>query len=218
MASIAKASKEVMEIKPDKKEKMMFPSSSEVQSLVSDICTTSIVEFELKLSGFRLYIARDISGKSNPSSTTATSDVSVSRISTGNLDSNGATPSAALAVLEREPPAGNAPRLLERAADEGLILLKSPKVGYFRRSRTIKGKRAPPACNEALWLKHGYKKQVVKEGQAVCFVEQLGGEIPVESEVAGEVIEILRKDGEAVGYGDPLIAVLPSFPGIKKLQ
>ncbi|XP_031474112.1 uncharacterized protein LOC116246393 isoform X2 [Nymphaea colorata] len=207
--TVAKASKEVVEIKPHKKEKLMFPSSSEVQSLVSDICTTSIVEFELKLSGFRLYIARDINGKSNPSSTTATPDVSVSRISTGNLDSNGATPSAALALLEREPPAGNAPKLLESAADAGLILLKSPKVGYFRRSRTIKGKRAPPACNE---------KQVVKEGQAVCFVEQLGGEIPVESEVAGEVIEILRKDGEAVGYGDPLIAILPSFPGIKKLQ
>ncbi|KAJ0985693.1 hypothetical protein J5N97_004049 [Dioscorea zingiberensis] len=28
----------------------------------------------------------------------------------------------------------------------------------------------------------------------------------------------LGKDGEPVGYGDDLIAILPSFPGIKKLQ
>ncbi|CAN6457237.1 unnamed protein product [Victoria cruziana] len=207
--TVAKASQEILEIKPDKKEKVVLPSSSQVQSLVSEICTTSIAEFELKLSGFRLYIARDISGKSNPSSFIATPDVSVSRSSTGNIVSSGANPSVALSVLGREPPPGNVPMLQEKTADEGLILLKSPKVGYFRRSRTIKGKRAPPACKE---------KDTVKEGQVVCFVEQLGGEIPVESEVAGEIIEILRKDGAAVGYGDPLIAILPSFPGIKKLQ
>lgn len=82
----------------------------------------------LKLSGFRLYIARDISGKSNPSSFIATPDVSVSRSSTGNIVSSGANPSVALSVLGREPPPGNAPMLQEKTADEGLILLKSPKV------------------------------------------------------------------------------------------
>ncbi|XWS11828.1 hypothetical protein CRYUN_Cryun37aG0034500 [Craigia yunnanensis] len=38
------------------------------------------------------------------------------------------------------------------------------------------------------------------------------------SDVSGEVIKILREDGDPVGYGDALIALLPSFPGIKKLQ
>ncbi|XWS19073.1 hypothetical protein CRYUN_Cryun32bG0099700 [Craigia yunnanensis] len=36
--------------------------------------------------------------------------------------------------------------------------------------------------------------------------------------VSGEVIKILREDGDPVGYGDALIALLPSFLGIKKLQ
>lgn len=69
----------------------------------------------------------------------------------------------------------------------------------------------------------------------------------LQSDISGEVVKILRKDGgksvfrrffasnivevslimayqftilvtEPVGYGDALIAVLPSFPGIKKLQ
>ncbi|KAF9590421.1 hypothetical protein IFM89_035256 [Coptis chinensis] len=35
------------------------------------------------------------------------------------------------------------------------------------------------------------------------------------SDVAGEVLKLLFSDGEAIGYGDPLLAVLPSFHGIK---
>jgi hypothetical protein len=71
---------------------------------------------------------------------------------------------------------------------------------------------------------------------------------PLQSDVSGEVIKILREDGgklgifgcffifglfvnftlsvhihllcftDPVGYGDALIVILPSFPGIKKLQ
>lgn len=52
----------------------------------------------------------------------------------------------------------------------------------------------------------------------LCYIEQLGGELPIESDISGEVIKILREDGDPVGYGDALIAILPSFPGIKKLQ
>ncbi|KAI7741639.1 hypothetical protein M8C21_017648 [Ambrosia artemisiifolia] len=49
------------------------------------------------------------------------------------------------------------------------------------------------------------EKQTVKEGQ-------LGGELPIESDIAGEVIKTIREDGDpSVGYGDALIAILPSF-------
>jgi acetyl/propionyl-CoA carboxylase alpha subunit len=37
------------------------------------------------------------------------------------------------------------------------------------------------------------------------------------AEMSGEVMKVLWEDGEPVGYGDPLIAIRPSFPGIKKL-
>jgi multidrug resistance efflux pump len=37
----------------------------------------------------------------------------------------------------------------------------------------------------------------------------------VQSEITGEVEKVLWKDGEPVGYGDPLIAIRPSFQGIK---
>lgn len=185
------------------------PNPLEVQSLLTEICeTTTIAEFELKLDGFRLYVMRDLDGKNKPPLPPNPPPVNTSS-SVDTHDSNGSVTTTSLAISKSKPIQGGIQRLLETASDEGLVILQSPKVGYFRRSRTIKGKRAPPSCKE---------KQIVKEGQVLCYIEQLGGEIPIESDVSGEVIKILREDGEPVGYGDALIAMLPSFPGIKKLQ
>ncbi|XP_021912099.1 uncharacterized protein LOC110825878 isoform X2 [Carica papaya] len=190
----------------------LIPSSYKVESLVTEICnTTSIAEFELKLGGFRLYVMRNLTEKSVPSP--APNSVPVLITSTiESSDSNELVSAPSLAITKTTFPSEavqNLPMLLDKAADEGLVILQSPKVGFFRRSRTIKGKRAPPACKE---------KQTVKEGQVICYVEQLGAEIPIESDISGEVVKILREDGEPVGYNDALIAILPSFPGIKKLQ
>ncbi|KAF9613280.1 hypothetical protein IFM89_006779 [Coptis chinensis] len=182
------------------------PSSFEVESLILEICdTAAIAEFELKFGGFRLYLTRDLAGKSKPSPPPSSPTVSTN-VTVQTPDSNGSVTTHALAISK---PTGETRTLLEKATDEGLVILNSPRVGFFRRSRTIKGKRAPPPCKE---------NQIVKEGQVLCYIEQLGGEIPIESDVSGEVVKILRKDGEPVGYGDALLEILPSFPGIKKLQ
>ncbi|KAK7829129.1 biotin carboxyl carrier protein of acetyl-coa carboxylase 1 [Quercus suber] len=185
----------------------LIPNSSEVESLLTKLCdTTSIAEFELKLDGFRLYVMRDLNGKIESLPSQIPTPVSVS--ATAEAPGNGSV-STSLVISKPVPSSGSIQTLLEKAADEGLAILKSPRVGCFRRSRTIKGKRAPPPCKE---------KQIVKEGQVLCYIEQLGGELPIESDVSGEVIKILREDGDPVGYGDALIAILPSFPGIKKLH
>ncbi|KAH7652153.1 Biotin/lipoyl attachment domain-containing protein [Dioscorea alata] len=186
----------------------LIPFSPEVESLLNVICdTTSIAEFGLNLSGFRLYVKRDINDKML---NLAASSPPI-QISSSNelLDQNGFVTTTSLTLSKPKPSSGSFQQILDSSHDEGLMILQSPKVGFFRRSRTIKGKKAPPSCKE---------KQQVKEGQVICYVEQLGGEIPIESDVTGEVIKIFRRDGEPVGYGDALIAILPSFPGIKKLQ
>ncbi|KAK8961295.1 hypothetical protein KSP40_PGU020100 [Platanthera guangdongensis] len=184
---------------------LKVPGSSEVESLITTICdTTSIAEFKLNLAGFNLHIKRNLVEENVPMS----APIPQTSISAPVPVSNGSASSTSLAITKVRPSEG-IQRILETATDEGLAILQSPKVGYFRRSRTIKGKPAPPSCKE---------KQEVKEGQILCYVEQLGGAIPIESDVSGEVIKILRKDGEPVGYGDALIAILPSFPGIKKLH
>ncbi|XP_042058141.1 biotin carboxyl carrier protein of acetyl-CoA carboxylase-like isoform X1 [Salvia splendens] len=185
----------------------LIPNAFEVESLLTILCdTTSIAEFELKLGGFRLYVSRDLAEQSAPpqipAPVTAHAVVETSA-------ANGSASSPSLALSVPASAQGGGQSLLDKAADDGLVILQSPRVGNFKRSRTIKGKKAPPSCKE---------KDEVKEGQVLCYIEQLGGEIPIESDISGEVVKILKKDGEPVGYGDALIAVLPSFPGIKKLQ
>lgn len=188
----------------------LTPNASHVESLLTQICdTTSIAEVELKLGGFRLYVLRDLAGKSTPPPPPPPVAAAVNGVSVESTEQNGSASSTSLAITKAAPTSGGIQTFLETAADDGLVIIQSPRVGYFRRSRTIKGKKAPPSCKE---------KQIVKEGQVICYVEQLGGELPIESDVGGEVIKILRNDGEPVGYGDALVAILPSFPGIKKLQ
>ncbi|XP_038896944.1 biotin carboxyl carrier protein of acetyl-CoA carboxylase [Benincasa hispida] len=200
------------EIKPSSLVSQLIPNLHEVETLLTNICeTSSIAEFELKLSGFNLRMTRSIKSENLPLPPVPAAASVIQNTSSIQSDSNGSVKTTSLALFKPEPissPEGIS-RFVEKATDEGLSILPSPKVGFFRRSRTIKGKRAPPSCKE---------NQVVKEGQVLCYIDQLGAEIPIESDISGEVVKILRKDGEPVGYGDALIAVLPSFPGIKKLQ
>ncbi|KAD2394474.1 hypothetical protein E3N88_41451 [Mikania micrantha] len=186
----------------------LTPNAAEVESLLTEICdTTSIAEFELKLGGFRLYVLRNLTVENTNSPPPVSAPIISANVESSVPNVSESSPS--LAITKVEPTSGGTETILKTAADEGLTIIQSPMVGYFRRSRTIKGKRTPPPCKE---------KQTVKEGQVICYIEQLGGELPIESDVAGEVIKILREDGDPVGYGDALIAILPSFPGIKKLQ
>ncbi|CAI9753647.1 unnamed protein product [Fraxinus pennsylvanica] len=197
------------ETKPSGAVSKLIPKSSEVEYLLTELCdTTSIAKFELKLGGFRLHVTRDLSEQSAPPQPPVSAPVTAHTVFE-TPDSNGSASSQSLALSKPAPSSVGVQTLLDRAVDDGLLILQSPRVGYFRRSRTIKDKRAPPSCKE---------KDIVKEGQVLCYIEQLGGEIPIESDIPGEVVKILRQDGDPVGYGDALIAVLPSFPGIKKLQ
>lgn len=96
---------------------------------------------------------------------------------------------------------------LEASGEKSYVYVSSPTVGSFRHGRTINGKKKPRNCKEG---------DLIKEGHIIGYLDQFGRELPVRSDVAGEVVKFLYRDGEAVGFGDPLIAVLPSFKGINK--
>ncbi|CAN1168189.1 Biotin carboxyl carrier protein of acetyl-CoA carboxylase [Linum perenne] len=203
-----KAADSSEESKSSVKSSYRIANLSEIEALVSEICDTdSIAEVELKLGAFELSVTRDLAKKAKPPSPQAAVP-SPATVDTG--DSNGSVTSTALVVSSQATSPQEIRPFLDRAADEGLVIVKSPRVGFFQAARITKKRgRLPNACKE---------KQIVKEGKVVCYIEQLGGQIPIQTDVSGEVIKILRKDGDAVGYGDPLIAILPSFPGIKKLK
>eukprot|EP00250_Pteridium_aquilinum_P007394 c17121_g1_i1 orf=167-1024(+) len=196
----------------------LAPNSFEVQSLLMEVCDeTSIAELELKVGAFKLHMKRDVTKLkgSAPAAVPVAPPIpskpmvdSAAPVASPPVVASPKSPLVSAAALLANPASKPGSRfgLLEAAADEGLLFVISPKVGLFRRSRVVKGKSGRPLCEEG---------QIVKEGQVVCYVEQLGTQQPVEAENSGEVMKILCKDGEPVGYGDPLIAIKPSFPGIK---
>jgi acetyl-CoA carboxylase biotin carboxyl carrier protein len=83
------------------------------------------------------------------------------------------------------------------APEEKLHEVKSPIVGTFYESS---------APGIAPFIKVG---DVVEVGQVLCIVEAMKLMNEIESDVAGEVVKIIAKNGQAVEYGLPLFAVRP---------
>nr|ARW65004.1 acetyl-CoA carboxylase biotin carboxyl carrier protein [Polysiphonia sertularioides] len=71
----------------------------------------------------------------------------------------------------------------------------SPMVGTFYRS---------PAPNENVFVEIG---ESIKQKQIVCIIEAMKLMNEIESEVRGEIVEILVKDGEIVDCGQALMKV-----------
>ncbi len=82
--------------------------------------------------------------------------------------------------------------------DRRTVEVKSPMVGTFYRA---------PAPDEAPFVEVGDR---IRVGQTVCIIEAMKLMNELESEVVGEVVEILVQNGEPVEYGQVLMRVNPS--------
>ncbi|KAK8638734.1 hypothetical protein V6N13_137145 [Hibiscus sabdariffa] len=195
-----------------------FPNGFE--ALVLEVCDeTEIAELKLKIGDFEMHLKRNVGATKAPMS--IISPTTAPPIPSEPMNETAAAtppppPSPPKPSPEKPTPFkngafGKSSKLaaLEASGSSNYVLVPSPIVGTFRRGKTIKGKRQPPICKELL-----FSGDLIKEGQLIGFLDQFGTELPVKSDMAGEVLKILFDDGDAVGYGDPLIAVLPSFHGI----
>ncbi|WOH11290.1 hypothetical protein DCAR_0830771 [Daucus carota subsp. sativus] len=187
-----------------------FPGGFE--ALVKEVCDeTQIAELKLKIGDFEMHLKRNIESPVAVAPPVAPAPVPTAPKTESTPASSAPSPTKASPV--KTNPFTNIPveksrklAALEASGASGYVLVASPTVGSFRKGRTLKGKKQPPSCKEG---------DLIKEGQVIGFLDQFGTELPVKSDVAGEVLKLLFDDGEAVGYGDPLIAVLPSFHGIR---
>ncbi|KAM7271211.1 hypothetical protein ACFE04_030425 [Oxalis oulophora] len=193
-----------------------FPTGFE--ALVLNVCDeTEIAELKMKIGDFEMNVKRNIGGTKAPLSNilpTAPPAISPKPVEV----SAPAVPPPSPPKSSSEKPKpfanvtfGKAPKLaaLEASGSTNYVLVNSPTVGSFRKNRTIKGKKQPPICKEG---------DMIKDGQVIGYLDQFGTELPVKSNVDGEVLKILFDDGGAVGFGDPLIAVLPAFHGIRCIE
>ena len=97
-------------------------------------------------------------------------------------------PSVAAAV-PAPPPAVEQPKL---------TVITSPLVGTFFRS---------PSPDDPPFVEVG---QTVQPGQVLCIVEAMKLMNQIKSEVAGRLVEILVKNGQAVEFDQPLFRVDPA--------
>ncbi|CAO2816992.1 unnamed protein product [Amaranthus hypochondriacus] len=184
-----------------------FPSAFE--ALLLEVCDeTSVAEVQLKVGDFEMHLKRNVGVVNAPVPIApavpsepmdqlipATPSISAPNPAPGKTSPFASASSAASSKLAA----------LEASGANGFKLVTSPTVGSFRRGRTVKGKKLPPNCKQG---------DLIKEGQVIGYIDQFGTQLPVKSDVAGEVLKLLFEEGEAVGYGDPLVAVLPSFHGL----
>lgn len=187
-----------------------FPNGFE--ELVLGVCDeTQIAELKMKIGGFEMHLKRNI--KLTEAIMPVASPIEPPPVPTKPMTESAPATSPSPPTPQKRTPFTNIPvdkskklAALEASGASGYVLVASPTVGTFKKSRTLKGKKQP------ILVKEG---DIIKEGQTVCYLDQFGSELPVTSDAAGEVIKILFDDGEAVGYGDPIIAILPSFHAIK---
>ncbi|XWS65788.1 hypothetical protein CRYUN_Cryun05aG0143700 [Craigia yunnanensis] len=190
-----------------------FPNGFE--ALVLEVCDeTEVAELKMKIGDFEMHLKRNVGATqaplSNISPTTAPPIPTkpMSEIVAATPPPSQPKPSPEKPTPFKNVAFGKSSKLaaLEASGSSNYVLVSSPIVGTFQRGRTVKGKKQPPICKEG---------DLIKEGQVIGFLDQFGTELPVKSDVAGEVLKLLFDVGDGVGYGDPLIAVLPSFHGIK---
>lgn len=105
-------------------------------------------------------------------------------------------PAAPAATAASAPAAAPAASAAAAAAPETRgTVVKSPMVGTFYRC---------PSPGAASFVEVG---QTVKQGDTLCIIEAMKLLNEIEAEVAGNILEVLVENGQAVEYGQPLFVI-----------
>ncbi|WP_018788114.1 biotin/lipoyl-containing protein [Micromonospora sp. CNB394] len=122
------------------------------------------------------------------------------RIRAGELTLEAEWSTAGPAVAAAEPPAplgSAATPAVEAVADSGQHFVRAPTVGVFYRA---------PEPGAKPFVTEG---DIVSPGQQVGIVEAMKLMIPVNADVHGTVVAVLRDDGAGVEYDERLLALAP---------
>ncbi|MGI2902025.1 acetyl-CoA carboxylase biotin carboxyl carrier protein [Tolypothrix sp. VBCCA 56010] len=169
---------------------------NEIRQLLVTIAQTDIAEVTLKSNDFELTVRRGV----NVSNQEHLSGAAGSGLTTTPAAPQVAfTPLPEIAVSRVTENAGTAvPSSAQNSTrDLRLVEVPSPMVGTFYRA---------PAPGESFFVEVGDR---VKSGQTVCIIEAMKLMNEIETEISGQVMEILVQNGESVEYGQPLMRINP---------
>lgn len=178
---------------------------NEIRQLLATIAQTDIAEVTLKSNDFELTVRKGVSvstqmlsvgqaagggvvssGLTSVSPASQTASTSVTEVGASRVFDNAVT------VTQSQSPV-NPPSIIDQRLEE----VPSPMVGTFYRA---------PAPGEASFVEVGDR---VRKGQTVCIIEAMKLMNEIETEISGQVMEILLQNGEPVEYGQPLMRINP---------
>ena len=155
----------------------------ELHRLLAVLADSDIQEFRLEGDDFRLEIRRNL-----PSvNTHGGSSIAVESAPFPPTESR----------VDQPPPASLTPPPVVPGSRADLVEITAPMVGTFYRA---------PGPDDSPFVEVGNRIGV---GQTVCILEAMKLMNELESEVSGEVVEILIENGTPVEYGEVLMRVKP---------
>ncbi|ABM74590.1 Biotin / Lipoyl attachment:Acetyl-CoA biotin carboxyl carrier subunit [Prochlorococcus marinus str. NATL1A] len=156
----------------------------ELHRLLATLAESDIKEFRLEGEDFCLEVKRNLG-------TSSDSIASNKKITSEDIDSP--PPQSKLDAL----PVQSTPPPSVPGSRSELVEVTAPMVGTFYRA---------PGPEEPPFVEIGSR---IKVGQAVCILEAMKLMNELESEVSGEVIEILVENGTPVEFGQVLMRLKP---------
>jgi acetyl-CoA carboxylase biotin carboxyl carrier protein len=157
----------------------------QLEKLLALLADSDIQEFKLEGDDFRLEVRRNL-----PGAIAAPVMATPLPVAAPAPAAPAAAPTALAEVPSALPPAA--------AASRGdLVEITAPMVATFYRS---------PAPGEPTFVEPGSRISV---GQTVCILEAMKLMNELETEVSGEVVEILVENGTPVEFGQVLMRVRP---------
>ncbi|QZZ20804.1 acetyl-CoA carboxylase biotin carboxyl carrier protein [Leptothermofonsia sichuanensis E412] len=165
---------------------------NELRDLLTAISQTDIAELTLKSADFELTVRRGFQGQTGEATSSILEGAPAAVVPPAGGGMGAATKGGAEVLMP--PSAQSSP---PPTSDRRLSEIVSPMVGTFYRS---------PAPDEPPFVELGDR---IRKGQTVCIIEAMKLMNELESEVAGEIVEILVQNGQPVEYGQILMRVNP---------
>ena len=158
-------------------------NQKEIKELIEFLIEKDIAEFELERGDVKVRIKR-AAPQAQPA---------VERI----ISVPAAVPAVHLPVGHAVVPSVQGASAVQAAPEkkEELHMVKSPMVGTYYES---------PSPGSPPFVKAG---DMIEVGQVLCIVEAMKLMNEIESDVAGEVVECLVKNGQPIEYGQDLFAI-----------
>jgi acetyl-CoA carboxylase biotin carboxyl carrier protein len=157
--------------------------SNEIRELIELISRSNFKRFELEREGFRLKLVKCGTADGEP----------------GEAVRRPLQRSSGIGSVPEPLPPAEAPGNpgVDAPADGDLVDLNSPIVGTFY---------AGPNPDAPPFVEVGTR---VKKGQVTCIVEAMKVMNEIESEIDGEIVEVLVSNGQPVEYGEVLFRLRP---------